>query len=189
MAIYTDFFVATEAELAAAFPHRFPVAKKPKRRRIKNPFTGEPQVVEEWGPERPFPELPAGITYPNKDEAKAVKRLHLVQYKGVDQVKLSTLQQLIRGGEFLRYIRDLERPALVAPEDGSSMLLRIPPDWAEVLAAVEDVPALAGRWTGTEELRLDGWGVEDAEEVIAALQRLARQAVAESKSLYLWINL
>jgi len=189
VAIYTDFFVASEDELQAAFPFRFPVAKRPKSRRVRNPFTGQDQAVKEWGPAQPFPELPEGITYPSEVEAKAVRRFPLVQWKGVDQIKLATLQALVGGGEVQSLIRELCRPALVAPGDENSTLFRLPPAWIEAVAGIKKVAPVAKKWAATEELQLDHWKTKDAAEVIESLRELARRAVAESKGMFLWINL
>lgn len=79
MSILTDFFIATEEELVAAFPLRYPVAKRPKSRKTKNPFTGEAVTVEERGTRNLSHQQPKGVTYPSKDEGKAVRRLPLLR--------------------------------------------------------------------------------------------------------------
>jgi len=67
VSILTDFFIATEEELLAPFPLRYSVAKRPKARKAKNPFTGEAVIIKEWGPAKPFPPTTEGMTYPSKD--------------------------------------------------------------------------------------------------------------------------
>jgi hypothetical protein len=189
VAIYTDFFVTSEDELRAAFPYRFPVAKRPKTHRGRNPFTGQVQVVKEWGPAEPFPELPEGVTYPSKAEVKAVHRFPLAQFKGVDQVKLATLQALVSGGELQSHIEELCRPALVAPGKETSFLYRLPLAWVEAIAGIKKVAPLAKDWAATEECQLDNWTAKDASEVIGSLRELAKRAVAESKGMFLWVNM
>jgi hypothetical protein len=188
MAVYTDFFVASEEELRRAFPHRFPVAKRPKTRKVRNPFTGQMQSVKEWGPAKPFPALPKGITFPNKEEAKAVRKFPLVQFKGIDPVKLATLWTIIDGGELESIIEELCRPALVAPGDDCSILLLLPQAWIRAVAEIEKLGPVAKKWATTEECRLDNWNAKDASEVIAALQKLAEYALTESKNMFLWVN-
>jgi hypothetical protein len=188
MAIYTDFFVASEEELRATFPRRVPVAERPVERESRNPFTGESWKVKEWVPAEPFPELRGGTTYPRPSGVEAVRRLPLAQWKKVDQVKLATLQQFLAGGEFQPTIEALFRPALVAPGDEDSKLFRLPREWVEAVAGIDAVGPLAEAWAATEECRLDNWSVEDAAEVIVSLRDLARRALAESKGMFLWVN-
>ncbi len=137
MAIYTDFFVASETELRRAFAHRFPVADQPVERVVRNQFTGQTRKIKEWPPAEAFPKPPEGTMFPNKDEVEAVRRLPFVQWKGVDQVKLAKLQQLVAGGEYESMIDALCRPALLAPDDGNSSLFRLPQAWIEAVAGIE----------------------------------------------------
>src|SRR3712207_4278311 len=97
MSALTDFFIATEAELQAAFPLRYPVAARPKSRKVKNPFTGEPMTVREWGPAEPFPTDREPPPLPDRAELKAVQRQPLAQFKRVDPAKLASLHSLVTG--------------------------------------------------------------------------------------------
>lgn len=188
MAIYTDFFIATEEELLAAFPLRYPSAKRPKARKGKNPLTGKAVTVMEWGPAKPFPPTPDEVTYPNRDEWEAVAHLPLVQMKSVDPYTLSLLWEILGGGDSDALLDDILRPALVAPEAYSSMLYRLPQAFIEAVAGIEKVAPVVKAWVATEELKFDKWKVADARAVIEQLQELAKRAIAESKGMFLWMN-
>lgn len=187
MAIYTDFFIATEEELLAAFPFRYPVAKRPKRRKTKNPFTGEAVTVETWEPAKPYPPQPPDTIYPSREELLAVQKLPCVQFKGADPVKLASLWSILGGGETLELVNEF-RPALLAPNAESSFLNRLPLAWCTAIAGIEAVAPIARLWATTDELKFDRWKLTDAREVIKALQELAIRAIAESKGMFLWVN-
>jgi hypothetical protein len=188
VAIYTDFFVASEEELRSAFPHRFPVAKRPKTRKATHPITGEPLAVKEWGPAEPFPELPKAVRYPSKAEAKAVSRLPHAQFKSIDQLKLATLQAILTGGDALGLMEGLCHPALMAPGDENSGLFRLPKSWVEAVAGIEKAGPVAKTWAATDECQADNLTARDAAEVVEALRDLAEMSLAEAKGMFLWVN-
>lgn len=187
MSILTDFFIATEEELVAAFPLRYPVAKRPKLRKTKNPFTGEAVTVKEWGPAKPFPPTAEGVTYPSKDEGKAVRRLPLLQLKGVDPVKLASLWSILGGGEWLPLVDELMRPALLAPGDDFNRLYRMPQKWVEAVAGIGTIAPVAKLWAATDEFNFVKWRLADAREILNPLRELAKRALAESKGMFLWV--
>jgi hypothetical protein len=189
MAVYTDFFIASDDELKAAFPNRFPVADNPVIEEVMIQSTGEKRLIRVWQSAQPFPEIDPTVTYPSKEEAIAVQRLPLVQFKNVDPVKLAMLQQILVGGEFDELIEGLLRPALIAPGDDNSMLYCLPSTLVDALAVIDDQQVVAQHWCETEELVLDGWSTEDASEIIGALHDFAKEAKTAGKNLYLWVNL
>ena len=186
MGLLTDFFVASEDELQAAFPHRYPVAAKPTVKKAKNPFTGEPITVQEWNPAKPFPKKTVPV--PRDEEFRAVQRLPLAQFKNVDNVKLAQLYCVLTGAEFSDVIGDLGRPALVAPDDETTPLFRLPADWIKTVAGIDKLPAVAKAWAATEECQADGFTAKDTKEVAEALRALARKAIADGKGMFLWMN-
>jgi hypothetical protein len=189
VAIYTDFFIASEEELRAAFPNRFAVANVPTLREARNPFTGQTRMIEEWGPAQPLPRVSAGITYPSEAEMQAVSQLPIVRFKGVDIVKLAALQSITSGGDLQSQIGALCCPALVAPGDENSPLFRLPRPWIEAVAGIENVDTVATKWASTEECQLDRWNAKNAAQAIEALRTLARRSKGESKGMFLWVNM
>src|SRR5216684_755317 len=101
MGLETDFFVASEEELQAAFPTWVPPAAKPKKDNT-------------WLPSRPFPKSKKSPRALFAGQMAALKKFPHAQFKRIDPVKLDLiLGVLLHGGG-----RTVEaRPALIAAED------------------------------------------------------------------------
>lgn len=188
MGILTDFFVATDAELLAAFPTRVPAADRPRLRKGKNPFTGEPMTIREWPPSRPFPRRTKSLAQIQKEELKAVQKLRPLQMKRVDNVKLAQLHCLMTNASLEEAMPDFHRPALAEPDDIDTVVYILPHEWVETISKVEKIPPLARKWAATDECVLDGFTAADAAEIIAELRDLARHALADGKKMYLWVS-
>jgi hypothetical protein len=177
MGLETDFLVASEQELETAFPGWVP--PRPKMSKDKT-----------WAPSRPFPKLGKSPREVHKAELAAFQNLPHAQFKGVDPVKLGTLQAILCGGEPLVGTED--RPALLAnPKDADEWLLRLTDALVHGLAGLTkpQLKAAAKRWSETEELQADGWSARDAASVIEPLSELAKTATGEKKSMYVWVRL
>jgi hypothetical protein len=177
MSLETDFLVASEQELEAAFPGWVP--PRPKMSKDKT-----------WAPSRPFPTPGKAPRAVYKAEMAALQKLPHAQFKGVDPVKLGTLQAILCGGDQLLGLED--RPALLAnPKDADEWLLRLTDALVHGLAGLTkpQLKAAAKRWSETEELQADGWSARDAASVIEALSELAKRATDEKKNVYVWMRL
>jgi hypothetical protein len=177
MSLDTDFLVASEPELQAAFPGWVP----PRPRKSKD---------RTWAPSRPFPapgKSPRAIC---KAELAAVQKLPHAQFRRIDPVKLGTLQAILGGGDQLLGIEN--RPALLAnPNEADEWMLRLTDALVQGLASLtkQQRRAAARRWAETAELQADRWFAKDAASVIEALSELAKRASAEQKNVYVWIRL
>jgi hypothetical protein len=177
MSLETDFVVASEEQLGAAFPAWVP--PKP-----------EPTKENTWVPPRPFPKSGKSPSAIYKAEMAAFQKLPHAQFKGVDPVKLGTLQAILGGGQRLLGVED--RPALLCnPREGDEWLLRLTDALVQGLAGLTKrrLKAVARRWSETEELQAAGWAAKDAVAVIEALGDLARKAAEGKKNVYVWMRL
>jgi len=196
MSIITDFFAASSENLPRAFPGWMEVG--PKNRPMKNPMTGEIQMA--WAPAgpppvaSPLPPPPQGVISrlfrPQRDMPSTAPRyvdlFPTFQSKGVDVVKLCTLQMIIADSTFEEALASYDKPALISPNDEEEQLYELPSALTEGLFRLADnqVTEVAQKWVDTEELRRDQWSQSDAKDVIQSLRSLARKASHESTSVY-----
>ena len=107
------------------------------------------------------------------------------QFKGIDVVKLCTLQMIILDSTFENALMDYDKPALISPNDEEEGLYALPSAFTTALCQLTDdrLADAAEQWGNTDELR-GQWSACDAAEVIAALSALAHQATRSSLALY-----
>jgi hypothetical protein len=106
------------------------------------------------------------------------------EWKGVTQLEFEILWAMLDGRDW-----DPELHLLEKVEAGeSTWLFRFPAAFAKELGALsrDRIKTLAAAWAAIEELQ---WPAEEAEEVIVSAVRLARQAAAADRGLYLWGSL
>lgn len=197
MAILTDFFAANTEGLRDAFPGWMEVGAKD--RPVKNPRTGVVRLT--WAP------LPASASLTARPTSKGfLSRLFTrtraagpsraqtpqyaslfptVQFKGVDIVKLCTLEAILVGTGFDEALAAYDKPALLSPNE-EEQLYELPSALVIGLSRLADdrLPDVAQKWAETDELRIDQWSDNDAREVVDSLRSLARQADKSSVSLY-----
>jgi hypothetical protein len=130
-----------------------------------------------------------------------VGQLPAADLKGLDQVKLASLGQLILQGELENdgegsygAIYDEFMDAMLTPLHEFSdeeWVYPVPEQLTSTLAdlADEDTAPLAAKWGETEEFELDSIGVEDATTYLRELKRLASAAKDSEKRLFLWMSL
>ncbi len=121
------------------------------------------------------------------DQGKVIAlQLRPAEYKGFTDVEVGTLWAILEGKEWDADLHELESDG--GGDEGDSWLFRFPDRLVLLLAHVEHsaLDAALPRWADTEELQVD---VEELRPVVLDLQRLAKQAIAEQKSLYLWGSL
>jgi hypothetical protein len=74
-------------------------------------------------------------------------------------------------------------------EDGESGIDAIPTALRDALADAGELQDVAKQWTATDELRLDGWTVEETLDVLRGLARLAADARAFGRELWFYWSL
>lgn len=199
MSIITDFFVANPEGLQSAFPGWMEVGAR--NRPVKNALTGEIQMT--WAPvptkAAAPPDRPAskgflarlfGLSlHPRSTMPQTTRYAELfptVQYKGVDIVKLCTLQAIVAGSTFDDALAGYDKPVLISPNDEEEQLYALPSALTKGLSSLAEdrLPDVAAKWAKTDELHLDEWSASDALEVIRALRSLARQAAESRVQVY-----
>jgi len=142
------------------------------------------------------------IIIADRGEAAAINAAggtHLKQWpclesKGIDQIKLFTLSQILHD----RSVDDVD--ASVAFMQGATLdkksqegpwVYLIPAELQSAIASLDDdaQESVAEKWAATEEFSLDGWQVADVEEYLRDLVTHARKAREAGKSLLLWMSL
>lgn len=121
------------------------------------------------------------------DQGKAIA-LHLrpAEHNGITDLEVGTLWAILEDKEWDADVHELENDE--DGDEGSSWLFRFPDRLVQLLARAEP-PALDAalhRWADTEELEVDA---QQLRPVVQNFQRLAKQAIAEDKSVYLWGSL
>ena len=138
----------------------------------------------------------------DRDEATAInaaggghlKRWDCLESKGIDTIKLWTLQQILAG----QPLDDVNAAAtfmtndVVAQgsEDGPWVFM-VPAGLQSAIAALspEARESVAEAWAATEEFAMARWMAPDVEEYLQELVALAQRAQAAKKSILLWMSL
>ena len=107
----------------------------------------------------------------------------IVEAKGLDEVSLATLGEIIEVGSYGDLVARIG-PG-VQGESGCNGILPLPDAFRDALTTA-NVEETAERWAATDELAMDGWQPSDAAEVLRDLSELARQAQAEGRQLFYW---
>lgn len=186
MGLLTDFFVASSGELRSAMPGWLPIAPEPNRW-VTNPITRERQL--DWGPieNTESGQSTNALPFASFD----VRRFPHAQWKRVEVVKLSRLQEILLGTDVRQAIFGMSKPALLHKEIDEQGVNALPEALVGALANIPDehLGHVAERWSETDELAMDSFTSADAEEVLRSLVRLARLARSTDKQLYLWWSL
>jgi len=179
MGILTDFFVANEQQLGAVFTGWLRVADKPIEREVKNPFTGQMQTSREWPPLGPIGEGELA-DIPN------IKRLPHAEWKGIDPVKLASLNEILTGTPSRDSLDVMMRPALVHPHTDETSVHEFPSELTSALCHLEDsaLERTAAQWQQTEEMQMDHMTVDLCGEILQSLRVLAKQ-IGVHERLYL----
>ncbi len=144
------------------------------------------------------PAVRTGLVIADESEARAVaddaaplRRWTGIDAEDVDQVRLATLWTLLAGREFRDELVREFVPLHEVSEEGP-WVFRVPDPLVELLAELDDARAaarIAPAWAGTEELELDGWDAESVTPLLDGLRSLARGALAEKRSMLMWVSL
>jgi hypothetical protein len=125
----------------------------------------------------------------------ATGSLPAVDAKGLDQVKLGTLGELLLEGE-VSYGPTYDRLTIAMFEPAHEFseeewVFRIPDRLAERLAGLSDdeLSDVLEKWEQTDELQIDGWNTETTAGLLRELRTLARKAQAQDLRLWVWTSL
>ena len=110
--------------------------------------------------------------------------------KGIDTTKLGLLHAILTGGKHdPRFMSDV----LYARHEEGPWVIEVPPDLVNRLAALnpEEIEATGKTWAATEEFspKYDNWPAEAVQQCLQKLVELSTRAVADGKSVLLWMAL
>lgn len=122
-----------------------------------------------------------------ENRAAAEKRFSPAQYRNLLDLNFSMLWSIVAAESWDPHKHQLKTVVLEPP--GETWLFRFPKPFVRLLSELEDdnVQLAAEKWAETEELQ--HWQARDTLPVIADLRCLARTAVSDNKSVFLWGSL
>lgn len=186
MGVLTDFFVASPAQLVAAFPGWRAVQEEPVLREYVNPFNGHKQMIRTWEP-LPGPAPPATLSSQSPD----FSTLPNIQLKNVELLMLCSLKWVLSGVKEAETFSDaIGRPALIQPSNEDCGLHQLPELLVTDLAGIlpGDIPNLGKRWWTEEEIARQ-FSIEECSEVLEKLSRLAIIATSSQAGMFLFWSL
>ena len=107
-----------------------------------------------------------------------------VDVKGLDPIKLSTLEEALTGRKIEPQFTILHQESDEGPwvfEISSELTMAL-----QAGLSASKISEIATVWMKSEELQLDRWSADDAKYVIESLAALAVRAKAEGKIVMLW---
>ncbi len=114
----------------------------------------------------------------------------LTGWKGVESIKLSTLYCSMSCEE---YSNDLQKTFELVGGDKyeGPWVFQFPKHIQEFFARFDILKTaeVAAKWAATEELEMDRWSTDDAEQFIKQVCEHAKKADNTNKSLFLWFSL
>ncbi len=110
--------------------------------------------------------------------------------KGIDTVKLGTLNAILVGGEFDPAF--MSEPLCSRGEEGP-WVLEVPSDLVRRLATLtaQELELIGEQWAATEEFspQYDYWPIEAVQQILQEIAALCKQARHEDKALLMWMCL
>ena len=111
-----------------------------------------------------------------------------IEVRGIDLAKIATLHCLLTGQNFDEASIEYA-PVFAASEEGP-WVIPFPREPMERLAALEEdaLEQVGEELAATEEFERDDWPVEKTQDLLAELSELARVALEQEKSLFVWVG-
>jgi len=111
-----------------------------------------------------------------------------IESKDIDLLKIATLHSVLTSQNFDEAMEEYA-PVYTASEDGPWVTL-FPEDAVEKLSELNEdaLYLVAEELAATEEFEISGWPAEAVQDLLTELAELARVAVEEGKSLFVWIS-
>lgn len=114
----------------------------------------------------------------------------LTGWKGIESIKLSRLYCSMSGEE---YSNDLQKSFELVGGDKyeGPWVFQFPKHIQKSFAQFDlsKLGEVAAKWAATEELEMDRWSVDDAEQFIKQICEHAQKASDANKTLFLWFSL
>lgn len=190
MALYADFFLATEEELRRAFVGwRRPAPERVERQR-NNPFTGVPITLHVWAPDPT--DHAAFEPYRGATLGERVGFLRPLAMNNIDPLLLGEWVAAVVGDEtWKELLGDGSRPPpLVAPDDDDAItLIMLPPAFAENVARfnAEDFARVAEVWSCSDWTTDAGLDAEGCVGLLEELRRYIQSWGGDGKRLYYYV--
>ena len=111
-------------------------------------------------------------------------------WKGIETIKLSTLYCSITGEKYSNELMQSFKLLGGNKEDGPWVFI-FPKKVIDAMASLEKerYTVVAKLWVQSDELKMDGWKVQDAELFISQIVEYAKKSKLSNKSLFLWFSL
>jgi hypothetical protein len=111
-------------------------------------------------------------------------------WKGIETIKLSTLYCSITGENYSNKLMQSFKLLGGNKEDGPWVFI-FPNKVTDAIASLskERYKEVAKLWVQTDELKMDGWKLQDAELFISQIVEYAKISKLSNKSLFLWFSL
>lgn len=133
----------------------------------------------------------------NRDEAKLVGETDVpsavfdgIDAKGIDQVKMATLHSILTQTEYDPDLLATDESFLYTGSEDGPWVQALPDTMIARLAdlSVFETKRVAQEWFATEEFqpKYSGWSVDDVAAFLTEMTRLARVAVSENKTVFMW---
>jgi hypothetical protein len=114
-------------------------------------------------------------------------RFEIVTAKTHSVVTTGTLGEILGAGDSEELTAQAETNWY--GESGECGIDVIPTALRDALAETTDLLRVAERWTATDELQLSGWTVDETQEVLRRLARLATDARSSGRELWFYWSL
>jgi hypothetical protein len=122
-------------------------------------------------------------------DGSGTKGVRSVQLKGLDPVKLASLETILAKQQKRKSSKPGDLPMLT-DEAAEQWMFLVPPSLVELLANVgKDAKTVATAWAKTPELKADHWSESVAARTIAELGALAAEAIAKKSDLLLRMSM
>ncbi len=110
-----------------------------------------------------------------------------IERRGIDIAKMAVLHCLLTGDDY-DYALNLYEPVYINEE--GVLVLRVADDVLEKLADMDEeaLEQVALELAATEAYELEGWGVNEVEDLMFSLAELAQLAESQDQTLFVWMH-